>query len=250
MPNRRSFLKSLTLPAAAAGFPEIVPASALGLDGSVPASDRITLASIGVGWMGGGHVDAFLKVDGAQYVAVADLDDEHAAENKAKIDKRYGNTDCKTYRAFEEVLSRKDIDAVSIAVPDHWHGIVAYCAARAGKDIYCEKPLAHNFAEGRAISDAVTKYKRIFQTGSWQRSTANFRQACELVRNGRIGKVTKVEVGLPGGWTDFAKTKDQDQITPPPAHIDYDRWMGPSQEMPFIMARFHKNWRWNLNTGG
>src|SRR6266545_5982193 len=113
MPNRRNFLKSLTVPAAAAGFPEIVPASALGLDGSVPASDRITLASIGVGWMGGSHVDAFLKVDGAQYVAVADLDDEHSAENKAKVDKKYGNTDCKTYRAFEEVLSRKDIDAVS-----------------------------------------------------------------------------------------------------------------------------------------
>jgi predicted dehydrogenase len=250
MPNRRSFLKSLTLPAAAVGFPAIVPGSALGLDGAVPASDRVTLASIGVGWQGGSHVDAFLKLDGAQYVALADLDDEHAAENKAKVDRKYGNTDCKTYRAFEEVLSRKDIDAVSIAVPDHWHGVVAFSAARAGKDIYCEKPLAHNFVEGRAISDAVTKYTRIFQTGSWQRSTANFRQACELVRNGRIGKVTRIEVGLPGGWTDFAKTKDQDQITAPPAHIDYDRWMGPSQEMPFIMARFHKNWRWNLNTGG
>ncbi len=250
MSNRRNFLKSLTVPAAVAGFPAIVPASALGLDGSVPASDRVTLASIGVGWMGGGHVDAFLKADGVQYVALADLDDEHAAENKAKIDKKYGNSDCKTYRAFEEVLSRKDIDAVSIAVPDHWHGIVAYCAARAGKDVYCEKPLAHNFAEGRAMADAMTKYKRIFQTGSWQRSTANFRQACELVRNGRIGKVQKVEVGLPGGWTDFAKTKDQDQITPPPAHVDYDRWLGPAREMPFIMARFHKNWRWNLNTGG
>src|SRR5438045_3540624 len=154
MPNRRTFLKSLTLPAAGAGFPAIVPASALGLDSSVPPSDRITLATIGVGWMGGGHVDAFLKLDAAQYVALADLDDDHAAENKAKIDKKYGNSDCKTYRAFEEVLSRKDIDAVSIAVPDHWHGIVAYCAARAGKDIYCEKPLAHNFAEGRAIADA------------------------------------------------------------------------------------------------
>ncbi len=250
MPNRRNFLKSLTLPAVAAGFPAIVPGSALGLDGAVPPSDRVTLASIGVGWMGGSHVDAFLKLEGVQYVALADLDDEHAAGNKAKVDKKYGNSDCKTYRAFEEVLSRKDIDAVSIAVPDHWHGIVAYSAARAGKDIYCEKPLAHNFAEGRAMSDAVTKYKRIFQTGSWQRSTANFRQACELVRNGRIGKVTKVEVGLPGGWTDFAKTKEQDQVTAPPASVDYDRWIGPAQEMPFIMARFHKNWRWNLNTGG
>jgi predicted dehydrogenase len=178
------------------------------------------------------------------------VDDDHAAENKAKIDKKYGNTDCKTYRAFEELLSRKDIDAVSIAVPDHWHGIVAYCAARAGKDVYCEKPLAHNFSEGRAIAEAAARYNRVFQTGSWQRSTANFRQACELVRNGCLGKIQRVEVGLPGGWTDFAKTAAQNQVTAPPASVDYDRWMGPSQEMPFIMARFHKNWRWNLNTGG
>ncbi|MDE3164993.1 MAG: gfo/Idh/MocA family oxidoreductase, partial [Acidobacteriota bacterium] len=100
------------------------------------------------------------------------------------------------------------------------------------------------------MAEASVKYNRIWQTGSWQRSTANFRQACELVRNGRIGRVRRVEVGLPGGWSDFAKTKDQTQITAPPASVDYDRWIGPAEEMPFIMARFHKNWRWNLNTGG
>jgi predicted dehydrogenase len=210
----------------------------------------VTIATIGVGWMGGSHVGEFLKLPEAQYVAVCDLDDEHAAEHKARIDKKYGNTDCATYRAFEDVLSRKDIDAVSIGVPDHWHGIVAFLAARAGKDIYCEKPLAHNFTEGRLAAEAASKYNRIWQTGSWQRSQANFRQACEIVRNGVIGKVSRVEVGLPGGWTDFAKTKEQNQVADPPKTVDYDRWIGPAKEMPFIMARFHKNWRWNLNFGG
>jgi len=200
--------------------------------------------------MGGSHVKEFLKIPEVQYLAVCDVDDAHAREYKDVIDKKYGNTDCVMNRSFEELLSRKDLDAVSIALPDHWHGIAAFCAARAGKDIYCEKPLAHNFAEGKAMSVAAAKYKRVWQTGSWQRSKANFRQACELVRNGRIGKVRRIEVGLPGGWTDFAKTKDQTQITDPPPGVDYDRWIGAAQEMPFIMARFHKNWRWNLNFGG
>jgi predicted dehydrogenase len=251
MDNRRQFLKSLSAPAvAAAGFPTVVPGSVLGLNGSVPPSERVTLATIGVGWMGGDHVKAFLKVPAAHYVAVCDVDDEHAAAAKAAIDKAYGNSDCRTYRAFEELLSRRNIDAVSMACPDHWHGIVAFSALRSGKDVYGEKPLAHNFAEGKAIADATAKYNRIWQTGSWQRSRENFRRACELVRNGRIGKVRRVEVGLPAGHTDFAKTKDQTQVTQPPATIDYDRWTGPAAEMPFIVARFHKNWRWNLNYGG
>ena len=245
------FLKSIAAPAAAVtAFPTIIPGTALGFQGAVPPSDRVTLATIGVGWMGGSHVDIFLKNKNVHYVAVCDVDDAHAAEYKAKIDKAFGSQDCVTYRAFEELLSRKDIDAVSIGVPDHWHGIVSFSAARAGKDIYCEKPLAHNFAEGHAAAEAAARYNRIWQTGSWQRSTANFRQACELVRNGRIGKVRRVEVGLPGGWSDFAKTKDQMQVADPPPGVNYDRWIGPAHEMPFIMARFHKNWRWNLDTGG
>lgn len=250
MAKRRDFLKTLAAPVVAAGFPTIIKASALGLNGAVAPSDRVTFATIGVGWMGGDHVGIFLKIPEVQYVAVCDIDDDHAKEAKAKIDVKYGNKDCATYRAFEELLSRKDIDAVSIAVPDHWHGIVAFSAARAGKDIYCEKPLAHNFAEGRAMVQAAAKYNRIWQTGSWQRSTANFHQACELVRNGRIGKIRRVEVGLPGAWSDIAKNRDQTQVTEPPAGVDYDRWLGPAEEMPFIVSRFHKNWRWNLNFGG
>src|SRR5574340_610305 len=200
--------------------------------------------------MGGSHLEEFLKLPEAQYVAVCDVDEEHLSAAKAKIDKAYGNGDCATYRAFEEVLSRRDIDAVSIALPDHWHGIAAVSAARAGKDVYGEKPLAHNFAEGRAIVEAVQRYKRVWQTGSWQRSRENFRRACELVRNGRIGKVRRVEVGLPAGHTDFAKTKDQTTVTDPPATLNWDRWLGPAPEAPYCVARVHKNWRWNLDYGG
>ena len=250
MPNRRQFFQGLAAPAVAAGFPAIVKGSALGLNGAVAASDRVTLATVGVGWMGGSHVDAFLKVPQAQYVAVCDLDDDHAKENKAKIDKKYGNSDCVMYRAFEEVMLRRDIDAVSIAVPDHWHGLVAIAAARAKKDIYCEKPLAHNFAEGAAMVAAARRNNCIWQTGSWQRSKEQFRKACELVRNGRIGKIKSVEVGLPGGHTDFAKTKDQTAFTEPPATLAYDRWLGPARVVPYCVARVHKNWRWNLNFAG
>lgn len=248
--KRREFFRTLTSAAAAAGFPTIVKPSALGLNGAVAASERVTLATIGVGWMGGEHVTAFLKVPAAQYVAVCDVDEGHAKEAKEKIDKKYGNADCVIYRAFEELLSRRDIDAASVAVPDHWHGIIAVLAARAGKDVYSEKPLAHNFQEGRAIVEAAQRYKRVWQTGSWQRSKENFRRACELVRNGRIGKVHRVEVGLPGGHTDFAKTKDQTAITEPPPTFNYDRWLGPAPEAPYCVARVHKNWRWNLDYGG
>jgi predicted dehydrogenase len=250
MKNRRQFLTSLAAPAAAAGFPLIVPGAALGLNGAVAASDRVTLATIGVGWMGGGHLGEFMKVPQAQHVAVCDLDEEHLSAAKFKLDTKYGNQGCATYHAFEEVLSRRDIDAVTIAVPDHWHGLVACAAARARKDIYCEKPLAHNLAEGLIMRNTAQHFGCVWQTGSWQRSKPNFRQACELVRNGRIGKILKVEVGLPSGHSDFSKLKDGMAISEPPAILNYDRWIGPAAEQPYRASCVHKNWRWNLNTGG
>ncbi len=249
--KRRQLLGALpTAAAGIGGFPTIVKASALGLGGSVAPSNRVAMATIGVGWMGGDHLSAFLKVPDAQIVAVCDVDDEHLTDAKAKVDKAYGDQGCATYHAFEEVIFRRDIDAVSVAVPDHWHGLVASLSLRWGKDVYGEKPLAHNFAEGLKIAESQKKYNRVWQTGSWQRSRENFRRAVELVRNGRIGKVHTVEVGLPGGHTDFAKTKDQTRFTDPPKTLNYDRWIGPAAEMPYCVARVHKNWRWNLNFGG
>jgi predicted dehydrogenase len=137
-----------------------------------------------------------------------------------------------------------------LAVPDHWHALTSVEAAKQKKDIYGEKPLARTVAEQQAIVEAVQANKRIWQTGSWQRSTANFQKAVDIVRNGLIGKVTRVEVGLPSGHVDFKKTGDKMQVSQPPPELDYDLWIGPSKMMPYIEGRVHMNWRWNYNTGG
>ncbi len=123
-------------------------------------------------------------------------------------------------------------------------------AAAAGKDIYGEKPLAQNWAEGRAICDAVKRYGRVWQTGSWQRSLDNFRFACELVLNKRVGNIHTIQVGLPAGHTDFAGTKGLEDPGPPPPVLDYERWLGPAPYAPYCAARVHKNWRWNLDYAG
>ncbi len=248
MKTRRQLLQGASL--AVAGAPMIVKASALGLGGAMAPSDKVTVCNIGLGWMGfDGHVKDFTKVASARVVAVCDIDEEHLDRAKAYVDNAYGDHGCGTYHAFEEVLMRRDIDAVSIAIPDHWHGIVATSAARAKKDIYCEKPLAHNFHEGLMMVQECQRNNRVWQTGSWQRSVDNFRQACELVRNGRIGKVRAVEVGLPSG---YYEVKDQSKfdVSEPPKTLFYDRWQGPAPEVPYREACVHVNWRWNLNYGG
>jgi predicted dehydrogenase len=148
------------------------------------------------------------------------------------------------------MMARDDIDAVMLAVPDHWHALVATEAARKGKDIYGEKPLAHTVAEQQAIVKAAQEKNIIWQTGSWQRSQTPFLKAAEIVRNGLIGKVTRVEVGLPSGHNDFARTGSKKAVTEPPADLDYDFWIGPAKMEPYIEARVHMNWRWNYNTGG
>ena len=147
-------------------------------------------------------------------------------------------------------MARKDIDTVMLALPDTWHAIVAIEAAKNGKDIWGEKPLARTIIEQQAIVKAVQANKRIWQTGSWQRSETNFRVGAEIVANGLIGKLHHVEVGLPSGHNDFAKTGDKKAVTAPPDHLDYEMWIGPSQMEDYIEARIHKNWRWNYNVGG
>jgi predicted dehydrogenase len=148
------------------------------------------------------------------------------------------------------MMAREDIDAVMLAVPDNWHELTATEAAKNNKDIYGEKPLARTIAEQQGIVKAVKKHKRIWQTGSWQRSQGPFRRAAEIVRNGLIGKVTRVEVGLPAGHTDFAGTGKFMDVTPPPPELDYERWIGPAKMEPYIRGRVHMNWRWNYNIGG
>ena len=249
--NRRQFLKKATTAATSAVmFPYIVSSSALGKAGSVLPSNRVTMGCIGVGWQGGINMETFLWHKDCRIIAVCDVDKNHLQEAVNIVNGRYKNKDCATYSDFRELLARDDIDAVSIGLPDHWHAVPAVAAAKSGKDIFGEKPLSHNLKEGRAICDAVKHYGRIWQTGSWQRSEANFHRACELVINGRIGKVHTVEVGLYPGHTDFEGTGGQEQMGPAPTELDYDFWLGPAPVEPYCPARVHKNWRWHLDYGG
>jgi predicted dehydrogenase len=249
--RRRDFLK--TVPAAVAGlvgFPTIVKAAVLGRGGAVPPSDKIVMAGIGFGMQGPSNMRDFVDNDEVRWVAVCDLDKDHLALAKKIADDHYGNKACATYHDFRELYARGDLDAVSIAVPDQWHAILSITAVRAGLDVFGEKPFTHSLLEGRALCDAVRRYGRVWQTGSWQRSVDNFHRACELVRNGRIGRILKVEVGLPSGHHDFAKTFGQWKIEPPPPELDYDFWVGPAPYVPYCKARVHMNWRWNMDFGG
>jgi len=229
-------------------FPYYVSASALGNDGGVAASNRIVMGCIGVGSQGSGNMRGFLGKRQAQVVAVCDVDKRNRDRAKKTVDDRYGNSDCRTYLDFRDVIAREDIDALSLALPDHWHSIPVVMAARTGKDMYGEKPLARTIREGRAMADAVKRYGRVWQTGSWQRSVANFHRGCELVRNGRIGKVTRVEVGLPTGGGGGSSA-----VQPVPDGLDWDFWLGPAPWRPFMKYSRrapHWDWRWIMDYSG
>jgi predicted dehydrogenase len=243
--NRREFLrKAAGVAGGAAAFPYIVSSSVFGAEGKVAPSNRIVMGCIGVGGQGTGNMQGFLGKNEVQVVAVCDVDRRQRNQAKKKVDGKYGNSDCKEYLDFREVIEREDIDALSLATPDHWHSIPVVMAARAGKDMYGEKPLARTIREGRAMVEAVTRYGRIWQTGSWQRSVANFHHGCELVRNGRIGKVHLVEVGLPtGGAT------DNRPVQPVPEGVDWDFWLGPAPWVPY-RGVMHWDWRWMMDYSG
>jgi predicted dehydrogenase len=243
--TRRRFLQRATgVATVTVAFPYIIPSSALGNAGSVAPSNRIAVGCIGMGGMGTGDMRGFLGKEEVQVVAVCDVDKSHRDKAKEIVDEKYQNGDCKTYLDFREVIERKDIDALSIALPDHWHSIPAVMGARAGKDIHGQKPLARTIREGRAVCDAVQRYGIIWQTGSQQRSGEDFHRACELVRNGRIGKVTTVEVGLPTG-----SASDNQPVQPVPESVDWDFWLGPA---PWVSYRgiLHWNWRWIMDYSG
>lgn len=245
--SRRQFIATT---AAAIAAPTFIPASALGADGRPAPSERIVVGIVGWGMQGPHNTKMLMAEKDCQVVAACDLDRGPLTKAMDTINKHYGNTDCKPYHDFREMFARKDIDAVMLAIPDHWHAITSIEAARQKKDIFGEKPLARTIEEQQEIVKAVQKHKRIWQTGSWQRSQAPFHKAAEIVRNGLIGKVTHVEVGLPAGHVDFKKTKDKLFVAEPPKDLDYDMWLGPAQWMPYIEGRVHMNWRWNYNFGG
>lgn len=230
--SRRQFLKSAA--------PLILPAAVLGRAGAVAPNSKIRLVCIGVGGQGTSNLRAFLTDERVQVVALCDVDEKHLerAAGLAKL----GKADC--YRDFREVLARSDVDAVMNATPDHWHAVIAVAAARAGKDLYSEKPLGASIGEGRAICNAVKENKRVLQCGTWRRSGLKVRMACELVRNGYIGELKEIEVGLPGTFAIRGGYTGLEGPEPVPAHFDYEMWLGPAAKKPYTAARCHFNFRW------
>lgn len=262
--SRRQFLGQTAI---ALGTPLVLRAGVLGAEDKPAPSNRITLGVIGTGNQGLNDIRGFLGDPRVQIVAVCDVNREsggywnggvagreparRVVEEHYAADKKSGKyKGCDTFTDFRELLARKDIDAVVICTPDHWHALPVVAACKAGKDIYCQKPLSLTIAEGRAMSDAVKKHQRVFQTGSQQRSDANFRRACELVRNGRIGKVHTVRCGLPGGRPDYGKSGDRKAAEEPPKGFDYDLWLGPAPKQPYAPARCHVNFRWIYDYSG
>lgn len=240
----------------AASLPAIVPSSVFG---AIAPSERITLGFIGVGKQGTYLLRAFLNEPGTRVLAVCDVDALKLERAQDLTDQYYAEQPgtgtagaCKPYRDFRQLLARDDIDAVVIATPDHWHAIPVIEAARAGKDIYCEKPLCQTIAEARAMVRAVRRHGRVFQTGSMQRSYSQFRFACELVRNGRIGKVQTVTVDVGGPPVDCGLPAE-----PVPDYLDWDLWLGPapwrpyhSELSPHISIDVFPNWRSYRDYGG
>lgn len=230
--NRRQFLKRATIAVTGiVGCPYFVPSSALGRAGSTAPSDRIVMGVIGVGGRGRLVMRSFLELSDAQVVAVCDVYKERRQLAQRMVDEKYDQRGCKTYHDFSDLLSRPDIDAVLIASPTFWHVIMATEAAKQGKDMYMEKPVGLSFAEARILRQTIHRYGRVFQFGTQQRSGRNFRFACELVRNGRIGRIHTIRVGVPGG--EFDKKFPQ---RPVPEGLDYETWLGPAPWSPYTEA--------------
>ena len=230
--DRRSFLKTTTAFTAAAAFPYLVSSSALGKAGSTAASNRIVMGFIGLGNRGSSLLRGFLGYQDVQVAALCDVYESQRQEAKKTVDQHYGNKDCTTYGDFREVCRHRDIDAVCIATPDHWHVLVSLEAARNGKDMYTEKALGLGVAWDKALREACRTYGTVFQWGTQQRSGRDFRFACELVRNGRIGRLQTILVGVPH---DFAVPNQPTQ--PVPDGLDYDMWLGPAPWAPYTYQR-------------
>jgi hypothetical protein len=250
--SRRRFLRDALAGAGAAiALPTIVPAAALGRNGATPPSERIGMGFIGVGGQGAGHlfggawtyvVGGFAGRADVQVLAVCDVRrsrresacrrvDEHQAERSGAAAYRA----CVAYVDFRDVLARRDIDAVLIATPAHWHATMSVLAAEAGKDIYCEKPTAVTLQESRAVLEAVRRHGRIYQAGTQQRSEygGKFRLACELVRSGRIGQLREVYCHRDGGAIAWPKPRPGSAGKPVPADLDWDLYLGPAPFIPY-----------------
>ncbi|MHC4405981.1 MAG: Gfo/Idh/MocA family protein [Planctomycetota bacterium] len=271
MANARSFSRRRFIRGAAAAVaaPQVITTAALGQGDRPPASERVAMGFIGVGSRGTGVMKGILSHQAAQAVAVCDVDVRHreAALRACSLTPSAG------YNDFRDLLARDDVDAVMIATPDFWHGVMCCAAARTGKDIYCEKPLSLTVPQGRAIADAADRYGRVFQTGTQRRSMSVCRRCAEMVQSGYVGTLRRIDVRIPGGywvnpapsvkyghpvwdtlprnrWTPFETFTHDMKSAPVPEGLDYDLWLGPAPWRPYMPALSHRNWRWILDYGG
>jgi predicted dehydrogenase len=231
--TRRNFLGGVA--ATSIAMPTVVPSTVFGRDGKAPPSERITVGFIGCGKMANDyHLPELLGFGDVQALAVCEVDQKRREHAKRRVEKAYGERKeykgCAAYVDFRELIGRKDIDAVCIATPEHWHAIPAIEAMKAGKDVYCEKPLTLTLAEGKRCIDAARTLKRVFQTGSQQRSNVfgDFRQAAEFIRSGRLGRIQTVTVGVggPSKWCDLRAEETE-------PGLDWDLWLGPAPMRPY-----------------
>jgi predicted dehydrogenase len=242
--SRREFMKqSAAVGAAAAGL-----SAAAAPSGAVQgANNRIRVGLIGCGGMGQSDLRDFMKVDGIQCVALCDVDDSKSAATRGWVTKQDGQNPDLVTRDFRQVLDRKDIDAVIVATPDHWHAIPTIMACQAGKDVYVEKPLALSIGEGRAMVKAARKYNRVVQMGTQQRSAPHYSEAVEFVKSGKLGQIRLVRAWAYQGWMGNIPAVPDGE---PPQGVDYDLWLGPAPKRPFNKNRFHFNFRWYWDYSG
>lgn len=264
--SRRHFLATAAGTLAA---PMIIPASALGRSGRPAPSERINLACFGYGTIAQSVTPSFLSDERVQVVAVCDVNREgdhygYSGEHsggrevgRRKINEFYAKqagkanyNGCRVYEDFRELLRKEDVDAVQVSTPDHWHAIMAIACAHHKKHIYGQKPLALTVEQGRKMVEAVTKAGVTWQTGSQQRSDKNFRLACEFIRNGRLGKLQRIQVVLPGGHRDFSKLAGKQAPEPAPTGLNYELWEGPAPHREYRPALMPLNWRWNFDYSG
>jgi predicted dehydrogenase len=241
--DRRRFLKRVAGTAAGAmSFPYIVSSSALGGAGNIAASERITVGCVGVGPQGSGVMGNFLRQKDAQVVAVCDVKDPVLKAAQELVNGHYKGTGCAAYKDFRELMARDDIDVVLAATPDHWHVLIALAAVRAGKDVYLEKPMGLSLAQDQALRTAVHRQGRVFQFGTQQRSERNFRFACELALNGRLGKLHTINVWSPGSSQGGDPTP-----VPVPEWLNYEMWLGPAPYTPYTQDRCSNKLWWFIS---
>ncbi len=245
--KRRDFIKTIASASAAIGLPTIIPASALGKGGAVAPSERVTMGSIGLGTQGTANTQNFFGDKRVQIVGLCDVNSTEGPQYYG-----YGNNETKglrnarklfgmdipTYDDFRELLARKDVDVVMTALPDHWHAIVGIACVNAGKDVFGEKPLTRTIREGKVLRDTVLNSGRIWQTGSWQRSLPDFVRAAEIVRNGYLGRISRIKIGLPSNF----KAEVLSPV-PVPKGMNWEMWQGPAQPSYFNHRKTFTRWR-------